>query len=287
MLESGLYIVATPIGNLADITYRAVEVLQKVDKIAAENPRHSARLLTHYAVSTPVYPLHEHNEEKVIERFCDLLKSGESIALISDAGTPLISDPGFRLVRGARQLEIPVFPIPGPSAVITALSAAGLPTDRFSFEGFIPEKSTQRLKFFKNLEKEPRTMVFYESPHRVLKSLKHLKTVFGEARELVVARELTKQFERFYTGSIESVLKEIKTSANHQKGEFVFILAGCQSKIVSQSEEILLSYSLNQLLTVLLSKLSLKQAVQLAQELTEIKKNTIYNLAIQLQNKKQ
>ncbi|HHO68310.1 MAG TPA: 16S rRNA (cytidine(1402)-2'-O)-methyltransferase, partial [Gammaproteobacteria bacterium] len=190
-----LFVVATPIGNLGDMTPRGVEVLQQADLIAAEDTRHSRRLAEHFGIATPMLALHEHNERSVAARLVERLRQGESIALISDAGTPLISDPGYQLVRAAREAGVPVVPVPGASALVAALSVAGLPTDRFVFEGFLPPRQAARRKRLEALKDEPRTLVFYESSHRIVDSLNDLKDVFGPGRQALLARELTKAFE--------------------------------------------------------------------------------------------
>lgn len=221
-----LYVVATPLGNLGDITYRAVEVLRSVDLIAAEDTRHSQRLMNHYQIKTKLISLHEHNEAARAEELINYLSAGQSLALISDAGTPLIADPGFYLVNQVRAAGFDVVPIPGASALITALSAAGLPTDSFSFYGFLPTKNSARNKFLADLVQQTSTLVFYEAPHRILASLASLQEVFGKERPACVARELTKQFETFLTGSLEEIHQQVSQDINQQKGELVLLVAG-------------------------------------------------------------
>lgn len=224
-----LFIVATPIGNLKDITLRALEVLENVDWVAAEDTRHSKKLLQHYGLNKKLISLHEHNELERRNELLALLKSGEQGALISDAGTPLISDPGYHLVNLLRQEQIQVEPVPGASAMIAALSASGLPTDRFSFEGFLPAKKQKRLNVLEGLTQEVRTMVFYESPHRLLESLATFVAAFGHEREIVVAKEITKQFELFFSGTVEEALSFFEANTDKVRGEFVFILKGAEA----------------------------------------------------------
>lgn len=221
-----LYVVATPLGNLGDITYRAVEVLRSVDLIAAEDTRHSQRLMSHYQIKTKLISLHEHNETARAEELINYLAAGQSLALISDAGTPLIADPGFYLVNCVRAAGFEVVPLPGPSALITALSAAGLPTDSFSFYGFLPAKNSARNKVLADLAQQTSTLIFYEAPHRILASLASLQEVFGKERPACVARELTKQFETFLTGSLEEIHQQVSQDSNQQKGELVLLVAG-------------------------------------------------------------
>ncbi|MFZ4126328.1 MAG: 16S rRNA (cytidine(1402)-2'-O)-methyltransferase, partial [Rickettsiales bacterium] len=211
-----LYVVATPIGNLQDMTVRAVSILKTVDKIAAEDTRHSTHLLATYGISTPLISLHEHNEMARATELIAHLKAGQSIALISDAGTPLISDPGYVLVKHVRAEGIRVEPIPGACAAIAALSVSGLPTDRFIFEGFLSSKVASRKAHLERLTLEPRTLVFYEAPHRILESIKAMQAAWGGAREIVIARELTKLFETVYAGTIDQVIDWMKQDKNQQ-----------------------------------------------------------------------
>ncbi|HLV47688.1 MAG TPA: 16S rRNA (cytidine(1402)-2'-O)-methyltransferase, partial [Aliidiomarina sp.] len=221
-----LYIVPTPIGNLADMTKRAQQVLTEVTAIAAEDTRHSRVLLEHYGIQTPMFALHEHNERQKAAALVKRLQEGESIALISDAGTPLISDPGFPLVRACRGAGVQVTALPGPSAAITALSASGLPTDRFLFAGFLPAKQQARLTALTELVDEVATLVFYEAPRRIADTLMAVVEVFGGERDVVVAREISKQFETYLVGSAAEVLAEVQADANQQRGEIVLIIAG-------------------------------------------------------------
>jgi len=272
-----LYIVATPIGNLDDFSPRAIATLQKVDLIAAEDTRHSGHLLKQHDINTHCIALHEHNESQSAEKVIQLIKEGKNIALISDAGTPLVSDPGYFLVKLAHQEKIPVIPIPGPSALIAALSAAGLATDRFCFEGFVPSKSSQRQKFYAQRQKEPRTMVFYETPHRIVDSLTDLCEQLGAQRTVVLARELTKTFETIRNDSAQALLEWVKADSNQQKGEIVLVVQGYR-----EPESDTLSEQTEHVLRVLLSELSLKQAVKLTVDITSEKKKKVYNFALSL-----
>lgn len=225
-----LYIVATPIGNKADITLRAIEVLSKVNLIAAEDTRHSQLLLSHYQIKTPCISLHDFNEHARLEVLLERLRQGEDVALISDAGTPLISDPGYLLVQTVRKASLTIIPIPGPSAVITALSASGLPTNSFTFIGFLSAKDAHRRQQLRELLHETRTVIFYESPHRIVKFCQDLQTVFPADRQMVLAKELTKTFETFINGTAEDILKWLNADNVHQKGEFVILVQGAEEK---------------------------------------------------------
>ena len=221
-----LWVVATPIGNLDDLSPRAQQVLRDADLIACEDTRHSAALLKHFGIATRTLALHEHNEREVSDDLVRKLSDGAQIALISDAGTPLISDPGFRLVRAAREAGIAVSPLPGPCAAIAALSVAGLASDRFVFEGFLPAKSAARRSRLQALCAETRTLIFYESSHRVVESLSDMAQLFGAARVVVLARELTKLFETVLDGTLGDVAQRVVADANQQRGEFVLLVAG-------------------------------------------------------------
>jgi 16S rRNA (cytidine1402-2'-O)-methyltransferase len=221
-----LYVVATPIGNLKDITLRALEILKSVDCIVAEDTRHSQALLLHFAINTPLTALHEHNERERTDKLLERLQKGESIALISDAGTPLISDPGYHLVREARLKGLSVTPVPGPCAAIAALSVAGVATDRFLFEGFLPAKSLARTQRLTELLRETRTIVFYEAPHRILDSLQTMREVWGNEKPAVIARELTKVYETITTGTLLELCEFVKRDPNQQRGEMVVIVEG-------------------------------------------------------------
>jgi len=273
-----IYVVATPIGNLADMTVRAIETLKSVDLILAEDTRHSVPLLRHFQIQTQCQAFHEHNEKMMAERVCQRVIEGESIAIISDAGVPLISDPGFPLVKLAHEYHIKVEPIPGPCAAITALSASGLATDRFSFEGFLPAKSSARKKVLQALDDEPRTLIFYESPRRVLDTLSDMLEIMGEEREVVLARELTKLFETIYKAPLAELLNFVEQDENQRKGEIVLLVAG-KPPVIDADE---VSLNLENVLNILLNDLPLKQAVSLASKLTGLKKNQVYQKALAL-----
>ena len=273
-----LYLVATPIGNLSDITLRAIEILKVVDVIAAEDTRHSQRLLTNYEINTPMFSLHEHNEDARIEKILALLSDGKSVAVISDAGTPLISDPGFRLVRAVKAAGFSVVPVPGPCALIAALTASGMPTDRFTFEGFLPAKKSALMTYLSHLDKETRTMIFYESVHRIQKTLTVFCDVFGGERIATIARELTKTYETIKQASLSELIAWISEDAQQQKGEFVIVLQGAH--LIENSNEAIVD--LERLLNILLKELSVKQAVKLACEITGLRRKLVYDSALRL-----
>ncbi|TWI58465.1 16S rRNA (cytidine1402-2'-O)-methyltransferase [Pseudomonas duriflava] len=275
-----LYIVATPIGNLEDISARALRILKEAALIAAEDTRHSSRLLQHFGINTPLAACHDHNEREQGGRFINQLLAGESVALISDAGTPLVSDPGFHLVRQARAANIPVVPIPGACAAIAALSAAGLPSDRFIFEGFLPAKTTARRTRLEALKEEERTLIFYEAPHRLLESLQDLSAVLGGARLAVLARELTKTFETIKDAPLAELCCWVEADANQQRGECVLLVAGWEPL---QKDE--LSAEAIRVLELLLAELPLKRAAALAADITGARKNALYQHALEKQNK--
>ncbi len=267
---STLYIVPTPIGNLADITQRALSVLRQVDLIAAEDKRHSSKLLSHFGITTPMFALHDHNEQDKADYLIQKLEQGTSIALISDAGTPLISDPGYHLVTRCRQANINVVPLPGPCAVITALSASGLPSDRFSFEGFLPPKSKARKDKFEEISQDPRTMIFYESPHRIIGSLDDMLAVLGQERQVVLARELTKTYETIYSAPLGELITWIGEDTNRTRGEMVVLIAGYKAQKEDLPQEALRA------LTLLVKELPLKKAAGFVAELYHLKKNALY-----------
>ncbi len=279
MNHSGtLYVVATPIGNLQDITLRALETLKSVDIVAAEDTRHSAQLLGHFGIPTKLTALHEHNERSAGQKLVELLQSGQSVALISDAGTPAISDPGALLVNMAIAAGIKVVPIPGANAAITALSASGILMPRFLFIGFMPAKSSHRKQVLATLRDVPATLVFYEAPHRVLESIADLAATLGGERSITFARELTKTFETIHSCRLEEALNWLLADPNQQRGEFVLLVEGAP-----EAEEQAVSDDARRILETLLAELPLKQAVKLAAEISGAKKNALYDLALTLQ----
>lgn len=274
-----LYVVATPIGNLGDLSARAVEVLSEVDLIAAEDTRHSLPLLRHFGVTTPCIAYHEHNERQLSPDLIQRLLGGESIALISDAGTPLISDPGYHLVFQARQADCRVIPIPGPNAMISALSVAGLPTHRVIFEGFLPARSAQRRRCLEVLCKETATLVFYESTHRILESLQDMKVVFGADRQAVIAREMTKIHETIHGAGLAELCQWVAEHKEQQKGEVVIIVHGAEESITDENSD-----EYRRILEILLQEMPLKQAVSVAVKITGAKRNLLYGLAVEISN---
>lgn len=272
-----LYVVATPIGNLEDITQRALNTLREVDLIAAEDTRHTSKLLQYFAINTPLKPCHDHNEREQQSYLINLLLSGKNIALVSDAGTPLISDPGFHLVKQAQQQDIKVIPIPGSCAAIAALSVAGLPSDRFSFEGFLPAKPIARKKLLETLKEEQRTLIFYEAPHRLLESLQDFVAVFGEERVAVLARELTKTFETVKQCQLSDLVAWVAGDANQQRGECVLIISPWKAP-----EEETINQETMRVLKILLTDLPVKQAATLAAEITGERKNKLYQYALEI-----
>ncbi len=278
-IEPGtLYVVATPIGNLGDITQRALDVLAGVDRVCAEDTRTSKRLLTHFGLQKRLVALHDHNERDKLDQLTEWLQSGESLALISDAGTPLISDPGYHLVQHLRELSIPVVPIPGACAIIAALSVAGLPTDRFVFEGFLPAKSAARKQAFQRATQQACTQIYYESSHRIVASLRDLSEVIGADRRVVLSRELTKMFEQSFSGTASEVLEWLESEPNHQKGEFVVMVQGAFPTEASKG------MALEPLLKLLMAELSVKQSASLAAKITGENKNHCYKAAMALRD---
>jgi 16S rRNA (cytidine1402-2'-O)-methyltransferase len=272
-----LYVVATPIGNLEDFSPRGVRVLAEVDLIAAEDTRHSAKLLQHYGVQTKVVSIHDYNERAKTPQLLEMLRAGKSIALVSDAGTPLLSDPGFHLVRAARAANVTIVPIPGPCAAIAALSVAGLPTDRFAFEGFPPPRAAARRAALATLRTEPRTMVFYESSHRIVESLSDMADVFGADRPAALAREITKRFETIRDGTLTDLHTYLVENENERLGEFVVLIAGAREgagdDAITESDRVL---------GLLLEEVPLKEAVKLAARLTGGHKNELYDRALSI-----
>ena len=276
-VESGtLYIVATPIVNLTDISQRALDVLTHVDIIACEDTRHTQRLLSTYSIKNKTLSLHDHNERQRQDYVATLLQEGKSIALVSDAGTPLISDPGFHLVRHCRELNLPVSPIPGACAAIAALSVAGLPTDRFSFEGFLPSKTGARQATLANLLEEPRTMVFYDAPRRAIDTVEDIVKVLGGERQVVISRELTKTFETIHSDSAENLLAWLNEDPNQLKGEMVLIIEG--NKIDPNA----IPAKAIDTLKLLLEEMKPKKACAITAEIYGVKKNALYEIALSL-----
>ena len=280
MTTAALYVVSTPIGNLDDLSPRAVETLKKVDLIAAEDTRHSGRLMQHFAIATPMLAVHDHNERARAQRLVQKLAQGQSIALISDAGTPLISDPGYHLVSAVREAGYRVVPIVGACALIAGLSVSGLATDRFSFYGFLPAKSSSRIQRLQQLAKVTHTQVFYESPHRIVAMVSDMVSVMGPERQLVLARELTKTFETVYGAPAADVQAWLAADLNQQKGEFVVLIEGAEPEklqAIGPKEE--------RMLTLLLAELPIKKAAAITASITGHKKKALYDRALELQGK--
>jgi 16S rRNA (cytidine1402-2'-O)-methyltransferase len=269
-----LYIVATPIGNLGDISSRALSVLEQVDIIACEDTRHTQRLLSASAIKNKTLSLHDHNERQRQDYIAQLLQEGKSIALVSDAGTPLISDPGFHLVRHCRSRGLSVSPIPGACAAIAALSVAGLPTDRFSFEGFLPSKSGARQSTLLALANEPRTMVFYDAPRRAIDTIKDVVSTLGGDRYVVLARELTKTFETIHSDTADNLLAWLKQDSNQLKGEMVLIIEGHTIDVNAISNEVIKT------LKLLLAEMKPKRACAITAEIYGVKTNALYDIAL-------
>jgi 16S rRNA (cytidine1402-2'-O)-methyltransferase len=276
-----LFIVPTPIGNLADISRRAIDVLGSVDIIAAEDTRHSSRLLSHYGISTKTISMHDHNEAARAKQLVELLQKGSDVALISDAGTPLISDPGYVFVRDCREFGIKVIALPGPCALTTALSASGLPTDRFMFYGFLPVKQVAKAKSLEALNNNGYTSVFYEAPRRIKDTIIACATSLQADHEIVLAKELSKTFETYVQGSAEYVLAWLEQDPNHQKGEFVLMIY-CPNNL--QSDDI--SQGALDLLKLVSTELPLKKAAAIAASHYGLKKNALYEAGLQLKNDK-
>lgn len=276
---STCYVVATPIGNIEDWSPRAITTLKSVDLIFAEDTRHSAKLMQLFNISTPMRSLHDHNEVDRIDEILALLQDEKNIAIISDAGTPLISDPGFKVVRALREHEQVVIPIPGVSALITALSVSGIATDRFSFEGFLPAKSSGRKGKLELLKKDPRTLVFYESSHRIIDMLQDSIQIFGADRYAFIGREMTKHYESYLSNTLQELLTYYQTHTDQQRGEYVVVIEGA-----AESQESSESVDLTELLTILLDELPLKQSVNIAMKITKLSKNHIYQTALSIQN---
>lgn len=273
-----LYVVATPIGNLQDISLRALEVLKQVDVVAAEDTRITSRLLKHFEISATLMALHEHNEKRAADRVIALLQQGKSVALVSDAGTPAISDPGAIVVSRVRDAGFRIVPVPGANAAVSALSVSGQEAPHFLFYGFLPNKPSARRRELENLKTLPYTLIFYEAPHRILESIADMQAVFGGMRSVTIARELTKLFENIYSGSLSAALEWLSQDENQQKGEFVLLVSSAEKQPASAND-------VQRILTALLEELPLKQAVKLTVQITGEKRKTLYAMALQIKGK--
>jgi 16S rRNA (cytidine1402-2'-O)-methyltransferase len=274
-----LSIVATPIGNLQDMVPRAVQTLQSASLIACEDTRHSKKLLNHFAIDKPCIAYHDHGDKKTMEKLLKRLQAGDDIALISDAGTPLISDPGYRIVAEARKRGIAVAPVPGACAAIAALSVSGLPTDSFYFGGFLPVKSGQRKTALSALKSSTNTLVFYEAPHRILETVEDMLDVFGSQRQAFMAREISKAFETFLHGDLALLRQQIAEDSNQQRGEIVLVIAGGDEKIEASAVDS------EKVLKLLLKELPTSKAASLAAKICGLDKKIIYQVALKLQDK--
>ncbi|MCA1767652.1 MAG: 16S rRNA (cytidine(1402)-2'-O)-methyltransferase [Idiomarina sp.] len=282
MAEQGiLYIVPTPIGNLGDITERAIKTLAEVAAIAAEDTRHTRKLMQQYGIQNEVFALHEHNETQRADAVIERLQKGDSLALVSDAGTPLINDPGYVLVHRCHQQGLKVIALPGACAVTVALSAAGLPTDRFAFEGFLPSKPQQRRAKLEQLQPETRTVVVYESPHRILHTLADMDATLGKERKVVLARELTKQFETYLSGSAAELLEVLTDDKNQQRGEMVLLIAPLQPEVETNAGP---GEAAKRTLLLLLDELPLKKAAAVTAKIHDERKNVLYQWALENKN---
>ncbi len=272
-----LYIVATPIGNLSDITIRAVEILKKVDAVLAEDTRHTKKLFDHYEIESPLVAFHEHNENEKVDYILAQIGSGKSLALVSDAGTPLISDPGYNLVLEAKKNGISVVPIPGPSALIAALSSSGIESNNFTFFGFLPSKQSARLRLLKTKKSLNETIVFYESPKRILAALMDMLEVFGEKRQVCLAKEITKSFETILNDNLVNLIEYLTSDSSHQKGEFVIIISPANKLDLDEAQ-----VQLEKILPILCAEMGASQAAKLAAKITGIDKKHCYKRAISL-----
>jgi 16S rRNA (cytidine1402-2'-O)-methyltransferase len=274
-----LYVVATPIGNLGDITLRALETLKSVDAIAAEDTRHTSGLLSHFGISKKLIAVHEHNEHQSAEKLLAQLKSGENIALVTDAGTPAVSDPGAIVVKMVREAGVKVVPIPGASAVVAALSASGITQNGFYFHGFLPASGAARRKTLETLKSQAVTLVLYEAPHRIIECVEDIAKVLGDARQITFCRELTKTFETIYTCPASLASAWLQADLNQQRGEFVLLIEAAPMVEIQE-----ISDEAQRVLKCLLTELPLKQAVTLATEITNLKKNDLYEFALKLKH---
>ncbi|MBT67901.1 MAG: 16S rRNA (cytidine(1402)-2'-O)-methyltransferase [Thiotrichales bacterium] len=276
-MNGKLYIVATPIGNLSDISIRAVDILKNVDLVLAEDTRHSKKLFSHYEIDTPLKAFHEHNEKDKTEKVINEINAGQSIAMISDAGTPLISDPGYHLVSKAKKAGLNVVPVPGPSALIAAISSSGVASSSFTFFGFLPSKPVARLKLLQSKANLDETIVFYESPKRILSTLKDMLEVFGKSREVCLAKEITKSFETILTDKLPILIEYLESDSAHQKGEFV-VLVSPSDKI----DRVEADSQLDKLLPILCAEMGASKAAKLAAKITGIDKKHCYKRATSL-----
>ena len=272
-----LYIVATPIGNLSDITIRAVEILKKVDAVLAEDTRHTKKLFDHYEIDSPLVAFHEHNENEKVDYILAQIGSGKSLALVCDAGTPLISDPGYNLVLEAKKNGISVVPIPGPSALIAALSSSGIESNNFTFFGFLPSKQSARLRLLKTKKSLNETIIFYESPKRILAALMDMLEVFGEKRQVCLAKEITKSFETILNDNLVNLIEYLNSDSSHQKGEFVIIISPANKLDLDEAQ-----VQLEKILPILCAEMGASQAAKLAAKITGIDKKHCYKRAINL-----
>ena len=270
-----LYIVATPIGNLSDITFRAVDILKNVDFVLSEDTRHSKKLFDHYEIKSPLKAFHEHNENEKVNGIISAINSGQSVALISDAGTPLISDPGYQLVSEAKKIGINVVSIPGPNAAIAALSSSGIASSSFTFFGFLPSKQTSRLKFLKSKKNLDETIIYYESPKRILSTLKDMMDVFGEDRRVCLAKELTKSFETILNDNLPALIDYLESDSNHQKGEFVILVSPADKIELDEA-----NVELRKILPILCEEMGASKAAKLASKITGLDKKYCYKKAI-------
>ncbi len=275
IIKGALYIVATPIGNLEDLSPRAKMVLEKVDLIVAEDTRHSKPMLNQFGIETKIRAYHDHNERSQTPVLIEQLQAGMSIALISDAGTPLICDPGYHLLLAAHAEKIQVIPVPGPSALISALSVAGFSSEKFVFEGYLPARKTARQQRLQQLKDETRTLVFYEAPHRILASIEDAIICYGDERQAVIAKEITKRHENIQRGTLPKILDWLHSDKDLSKGEFVVVIQGDKTSQFDTQEA-------SRILKILLADHSVKQAARLASEIMQGNRNELYNLAIDL-----
>lgn len=274
MLAPRLYVVATPIGNLADLSPRAQQILADVDLIAAEDTRHTGRLLQHFNIKASLISVHDHNERQRADLIIERLSEGKQIALVSDAGTPLISDPGFVLVRAVREAGFEVSPVPGCCAFVAALSASGMPSDRFSFQGFLPSKSGARRQTLTDLSSHTETLIFYESTHRIVESLKDMALTLGSDRFILIARELTKTFETIKGAAVNELIEWIEADTNQQRGEFVVIVEGAPERVSGITAEV------ERILDLLSQELPPKKAASLAAQISGANKKELYQLLL-------